>query len=116
MTFKITIRGAPIAAREYACEQHGAFELVVDLATSRDPRPCPTCAAPSERTLTSNILNRMALSVESGTGKSDPPPSPLAFNTRAMYEKGQTVSEFRADRRKLHRDRERARAKQKGLI
>lgn len=114
--FTLTLRGVTEAPREYACDAHGPFELVVDLATSSTPRPCPTCAAPSERTLTASIATRMAVSIESGRGKSDGPPNPLAMDTRGLAEGKVSMQEFKAQRRALHRDNRRARAKQRGVL
>jgi len=116
VTYTVRLRGAERGRREYACTAHGAFELDVDLATSADPRPCPTCGAPSERTLEQSVVTRIALCVDSGTGKSDPPPSPMALNTRKMFEQGQTATSLMRERRKMWRDHDRARAKQRGLI
>ncbi len=111
--FKLTIRGIDRAEREYACDAHGPFELVVDLATSRDARPCPTCGAPSERTLTSNIATHINVGVF--RGKSDPPP-PNAMDTRPLAEGKVSLKEFRAQRRAKHRDDRRAKAKQRGFL
>lgn len=114
-TFTIKLSGEPTGRREYACDAHGPFDLVVDLATSRDPRPCPACGAPSERTLEQRIVTRMAICVESGTGKSDAPPTPFAMDSRKIFEQGQSVAEWRAERRKVRRDYERDQARQRGV-
>ena len=115
MTFTLKLHGEPTGRREYACDVHGPFELVVDLATSRDPRPCPTCGAPSERTLEQRVITRMAISVESGTGKSDAPPTPFAMDSRPVFEGKQSVAEWRADRRKVRRSYEQDQATRRGL-
>lgn len=114
MTFKVTIRGVTSAAREYDCPTHGPFDLVVDLATSSTPRPCPECGAASERTVTTNIATHIAVGFN--RGKSDPPPNKYALDTRPLAEGKETLKEFRKRRRGLHRDARRNEAKQKGLL
>jgi hypothetical protein len=114
--YTLKVRGAPTGRREYACPAHGPFELEVDLATSGDPRPCPECGAASDRTLTQNVLTRMALTIESGRGRSDPPPSKLAMDTRPLFERKETAREYRRRRRKLWRDHDRAAAKKAGAL
>ena len=111
--YALKITGVPEAAREYGCEAHGPFEVVVELATSRTPRPCPTCGAASERTLNATIAHHVKVSVS--RGKSDPPP-PGAMDTRALAEGKVTLKEFRAKSRTMRRDARWRQAKQKGLI
>lgn len=35
----------------YACDDHGEFSAWGKLATSDEPQPCPSCAAPAARAL-----------------------------------------------------------------
>lgn len=110
--FVVRVRGCPTGSREYACPTHGCFELVVDLATSSTPRPCPTCAAPSGRTLESNVITRMANSFL--RGKRDEMP-PWATTTEALAD-GMPVEEWREGRAKYWEEQDRATMKQKGLL
>lgn len=110
--YKTTLRGTPNVLREYRCEEHGCFELDVPRETSQNPRPCPTCGAPSERTLTANIATHVNVGLF--RGKSDGPRSPLDLDTRPLAE-GMPLKEWRAKRSRLHRDRRRAEAKARGL-
>ena len=112
--YKLTIRGDTRAAREYACPDHGPFELVVDLATSRDPRPCPECGAPSDRTLESNIYTRVD-PLSFVRGKTEKPDHPMAPQTELLAE-GMPAKEYKAMRRKKWRDFDYKRAKARGLI
>lgn len=111
--FVLKLSGVPEAPREYECPEHGPFETVVELATSRDPRPCPECGKASERTITCNIATHVNVHVP--RGKSDPPP-PHAMDTRDLASGKVTMKEFRARRRAYHRDVKRREAKQKGLL
>lgn len=112
--YKLTLRGDPRAAREYACPEHGPFELVVDLATSRDPRPCPVCGAASDRTIEANIVARVD-PLSWIRGKSEKPDHPMAPQTELLAE-GMPMKEYRAMRRKKWRAWDYKRAKDKGLI
>lgn len=110
--FTLKLRGVTEAAREYECPEHGPFEVVVDLATSRDPRPCPACGAASERTLEVRYVAKMAPSFV--RGKRDEMP-PWATTTEAIAD-GMPVSEWRANRAKFWENHDRAKMKEKGLI
>lgn len=112
MTYKMTLRGVTEAPREYACTAHGPFELVVDLATSSAPRPCPECAAPSERTLESRIITRMAGGFK--RGKRDEMPA-WATTTEAIAD-GMPVAEWKEKRAKFWEDHDRKVSRAKGLI
>ena len=111
--FVLKIRGNPTGNREYVCPSHGPFELVVDLATSSTPRPCPTCAAPSERTLEANIVARAGY-CGFHRGKADPAP-PYATTTEALAD-GMPIGEWKKERRSLWRDADRKEAKTRGLL
>lgn len=111
--FKVTLRGSPTGPREYVCPEHGPFEMVVALATSSTPQPCPVCSMPSERGLDANIVARSSL-VSFARGKGDEPP-PYATTTAALAD-GMPLSEWKANRRKLWKDRDWNTAKAKGLI
>ena len=112
MTFKLIIRGDPRGERGYLCPEHGAFDLVVDLATSSTPRPCPECAAPSERTIEANILT-LVNPLSFVRGKSDKPDHPMAPQTELLAE-GMPAKEYRAMRNRKWRDWDRKRAKNRG--
>ena len=112
--FKLTIRGAQEGVREYGCPEHGPFDLTVDLSTSSQPRPCPTCGSLSERTLNANIHTRID-HLSFVRGKSAEKPTPLAMDTRPLAE-GMPLKEWKARRRKLWRDHDRSVAKQKGAF
>ena len=110
----LKISGDPRASREYACDAHGPFEIVVDLATSRDPRPCPECGAPCERTLDANIFTRVD-PLSWNRGKSEKSDHPMAPQTELLAE-GMPAKEYKAMRRKKWREWDYKRAKAKGLI
>lgn len=112
--YRVVIRGVTEAPREYACDAHGPFELVVDLATSRTPRPCPTCGAPSERTIEASIFTRID-PLSWNRGKTEKPDHPMAPQTELLAE-GMSQKEYRAMRRKKWRDWDYKRAKAKGLV
>lgn len=112
--FTLKLSGVTEAERQYACDDHGPFDLVVDLATSRQPRPCPTCAAPCERTIEGNILTRVN-PLSFVRGKSDKPDHPMAPQTELLAE-GMPAKEYRAMRRRKWKDWDRKRAKDRGLI
>lgn len=106
------IRGVREASREYACPQHGAFDLVVDLVTSSTPRPCPECGAASERTLEQHVHRKVGNSFK--RGKRDEMP-PWATTTEAIAD-GMPVEEWRAKRADYWRDHDRKTMKSKGLL
>lgn len=112
MSFKVTIRGAATGRRAYACAEHGAFELVVDIATSADPRPCPSCGAASERT-----VDAAALKVPVGAlvrGKYATDRHPMAMDTRPIAD-GMPVQEFKAMRAKQWADHDRSAMRKAGF-
>ncbi|MEK7383442.1 MAG: hypothetical protein AAB262_09160 [Elusimicrobiota bacterium] len=113
MTFKLNLRGSPTGPRSYACGDHGAFELDVDLATSATPRPCPVCGQPSERTLAAPLYKPQRGVV--ARGKVAPPSRPTDMNTEGLAS-GQRMSEFRAQRAATWRDHDLREAKAKGLV
>lgn len=110
--YTVRVRGVERSSREYLCPTHGAFDLVVDLATSRDPRPCPECGAASERTLEANIVARVANTFK--RGKRDEM-SPLATTTEAIAD-GMPVEEWRSQRAKLWENHDRKVMREKGLL
>lgn len=110
--FVLKLSGVPEAPREYECPEHGPFEIVVDLATSRDPRPCPECGAASERTLSTRYVRKVAN--EFKRGKRDEM-TPYATTTEAIAD-GMPVSEWREKRAAFWRDHDRATMKRKGLL
>lgn len=111
--FTIRVRGGGgLIAREYACPDHGVFDLLVERnhATEREARPCPTCGAPSEMAMSAPI-GRVRLG-EVGRGKSDPPPSPIALDTRALAD-GMPLHEWKQRRRAMWNDHDRRKWKEK---
>lgn len=116
-TFKRTIRGAPHGLREYACPEHGTFDLVVELASDTLKRPCPQCGAESWRTLETNIITRVANSFYRGGGKRSHADAPGTYmmNTEAIAD-GMPVEEWRAKREAMWSDHDRKTMKAKGLM
>lgn len=110
--FVLKLSGVPEAPREYECPEHGPFEIVVDLATSRDPRPCPECGAASERTLSTNLVTTVC-PYSFVRGKSDPPPNPMVMDTRPLAE-GMPLKEWRKKNRAKWRGYDRDQDRKKG--
>lgn len=117
MTFRIITRGAssdPLLA-DFRCPVHGVFEALVERGA--DIAACPhvdptglLCAATSPWT-PSPIVGRVKLG-EVSRGKSDGAPFPHALKTEALAD-GQSMSEFRANRRKVWAERRRAEIRSK---
>lgn len=110
--YVVKLRGSPIGHRAYACADHGAFELEVDLATSAEPRPCPACGRPSDRTVEA-VLVRLPL----GTlvrGAQEAPRKPTDLNTRPLAD-GMSGHEFKKRRAETWFRHDMDVAKRKGL-
>lgn len=87
---------------EYLCEEDGRFDSIEERANQPPALPCPRCSA-----LCPKVLSAPKFKPDYGAmhrGKSDGPPSKIAMDTRAIAD-GQSVSEWKAERKKLWRDR-----------
>jgi hypothetical protein len=111
--YTVRIRGAGVAYREYTCPEHGVIELLVELATSGDPRPCPTCGVASERTVTAPRLNIPLGTVQ--RGRYEASDHPMAMDTRPLAD-GMPLHEWKAERQKKWDAFDRAEMKKGGLI
>ncbi len=110
--YVVKLRGTPIGWRAYACPEHGAFEVEVDLATSGTPRPCPECGAASERTIAAVLYKP-----QRGTlvrGKYEGPSRPMDLDTRALAD-GMSPKEFKKQRAAKWFAHDMDQAKRKGL-
>ena len=120
--FTVKVRGGGRILREFRCPEHGVFESY----EPGDAVPCPEwtdsdcpcgecqggpCDLPSERCFTSAPLGRVRAG-EVARGKSDPPPHPLALDTRPLAE-GMPLNEWKAQRAALWDGQRRRELKEK---
>lgn len=123
MTYTVKVRGAVgsgLIAREYTCPEHGVFDALVERSYGNLAIACPAprdnspaeCGRASELT-TSAVLGRVKLG-EVSRGKIEKPPTPAALDTEALAD-GMPLAEFKAKRRAMWADRDRAKWKAKGL-
>lgn len=87
---------------DFLCPVHGPFEALAP--SSADTAPCPECGFDSPW-LPSPVSGRVVRGAVS-QGKSDPPPFAHATDTRAIGE-GQSVDEWKAERRKMWQSKRR---------
>ncbi len=104
MTFTIRIRGAstqPITL-DFLCPNCGPCIATVD-DRDCDGIPCPdNCGNIAERVISAPFVGAVKASVVRGPVSR--PDSPMYLNTRKLGE-GQSLSEFKAERRKLYEER-----------
>lgn len=126
---------------DFICPIHGRFEVLADRDAESAPCPvpyeCDKCSATPDRhgdyehgprcdgtapRLLCGLASpwaptapavHTAFVVTATRGKSDPPPSALATNTRPLME-GQRYSEWRKERKKLWRDYDHKQRKERG--
>lgn len=110
--FKLTLRGSPVGPRAYTCPDHGEFVADVDLATSRDPRPCPVCGQPCER-----VVERALFKPQRGAlvqGKVEKPRKPTDYNVESLADGGD-FGELREKREAMWFAHDMDEAKRRGL-
>lgn len=97
---------------EYACRSCGARYESLEARSAiakKLPHPPCGCAAVADRVVSAPKVKTCWASAVT-TAKSDGPPGPAAMDTRALGE-GMKLSEFRAKRSAMWRDRDRAAAR-----
>lgn len=98
-------------SNDYECPTHGRFDATVPREEDENPQPCPVCNEPSPWRFPAP-MGRMEF-VTVVRGKSDGPRHRRDLDTRSLAN-GQSLSEFRAARRKMWAE-ERRRAVQAAL-
>lgn len=97
---------------EYLCRcghRTESLEVRGDVSTSV---PCEACGRRASRCLSSPKVKTVWASAAT-QGRSDPPPSPTAMDTRAIWE-GQTVKEWRKERKKVWQEHDRKQRRKAG--
>jgi hypothetical protein len=97
--------------QEFLCEKHGRFESL-ERAPVPESVPCPTCARAAPAVI-SAVASKTCWASAGPKGKPDPAPRPTATDTIPLGE-GQTYNEWKANRRKVWRDHDRKKRRDRG--